>query len=134
VKGYLKTRVAGVQRSPRIQVAGRNVIEHDNVCGDFLMTERRFDCDGSLDQPCACLDALDQGYNVQHDGTKAVVPIVGSAETLPRSAWCSPGPCFKVSAATCALSLGPVQIRVGPILYGVWYDGSARANIFAVYF
>src|SRR5450631_260489 len=78
VKCYLKTRVACVQRGSRVQIARRNVIQHDNVCGDFQMTERRFDRDGRLDQLHARLNALDQGCDVQHDGTNAVVSIAGS--------------------------------------------------------
>ncbi len=40
MKGYAKTRVAGVQRRTGLYVARRDVVQHDNVGGNFLITER----------------------------------------------------------------------------------------------
>jgi hypothetical protein len=42
VEGCAKTCVAGGQRRVRLDVAGRDVVKHDNVRGNFLIVGQRF--------------------------------------------------------------------------------------------
>src|ERR1035437_10514515 len=67
---------------PAGSVARRDVVQYDNVAGNFLIAERRFAGDGRFDQPHAGLDVLDQGREVRYDRAIAVISTVG----LDRSA------------------------------------------------
>ena len=76
MQGYPKTRAAGAQWRICLHVARRDVVQYDNVAGNFLIAERRFAGDGRFDQPHAGPDVLDQGREVRYDRAIAVIPDV----------------------------------------------------------
>jgi hypothetical protein len=118
-RGDAETGVAGLQRRARFRVARRDVIQHDNIGGRFLVAKRCLPRDGRFDHLQARLDMLDQGYQIRHDRTVGVISVIGLDRDIvgcgllhARSPLSS---AFRERGATCALSYRPVEIRVNPV-------------------
>jgi hypothetical protein len=73
MQGAHVSRVAGVQCRICPDVAGCDVVQYDDVGGNFLIAEGRFLDDGRLDQLDARLDLLNQGLKVGYDSAIIVI-------------------------------------------------------------
>jgi hypothetical protein len=69
VKGYAKTGAACAQRGARLEVARRDVVQHDHVGGNILVAESRLPLESALDQYNARLDVFDQRPQIRDDRT-----------------------------------------------------------------
>jgi hypothetical protein len=77
MKGRGKIRFAAVQCRIRPHIPRRDVVQDDDVAGEFLIAEGTFPGDGCLDRFHARLDALDQGHEIGSNHAIPVVAIVG---------------------------------------------------------
>ena len=77
MQGHAEAGIAGFQRRAGFQVAGRDIVQHDDVRGHVLKGGRCLLGDGRLDHRQARLNALDQGCEVCDDSVIDVIPVVG---------------------------------------------------------
>jgi hypothetical protein len=64
MEGDAETRVAGIERGIRLDVARRDVVQHHDVSGNLLIAELRFPRDDRFDQVNAGLDLRNQGCEI----------------------------------------------------------------------
>jgi hypothetical protein len=77
VKGRGKIRFAAVQCRIRPHIPRCDVVQDDDVAGEFLIAEGSFPGDGRFDHFHAGLDALDQGHEIGSNHAIPVVAIMG---------------------------------------------------------
>ena len=116
MQGHAEAGVASSERRACFQIAGRDIVQHDDVCGEFQNGGGGLTGDGRFDHRQARLDMLDQGRDISDDRAIDIIPVIGrrrygAARSILHD--CSPdNPAFRRRVATCGLSQRPVQIRV----------------------
>jgi hypothetical protein len=79
-QGDARIEIAGLQRGIGLHVAGRYVVEHDDVGGTLAAAgrhfQRSFPCDRLFDQPQDLLDVLDQAHEVRNHGAVGGILVV----------------------------------------------------------